>query len=136
MEKHAKQLHVRMSEEELDRARRLSDALDMTVSDLIRAFIQMTPEDVPTAPGSLIVVDRLTAFKMQREMRCWGYHYNQAVHALNAIAYYLRRDETDAGEVLEELEKVGRKLDAMDEGVTQLRTSVAEIVGHPIARLT
>ena len=133
MEKHDKQLHVRMSQEELSRARNLSGTLDMTLSGLVRALIQLSAPAISETPGSLIVIDRSTALGLRREMRRWGHHYNQAVHALNAISYYLKLEETDAGEALEELEKVARKLDAMDAGVALLRAEVAEVSRHPRA---
>jgi hypothetical protein len=133
MEKHEKQLHVRVSQEELDRARRLSDTLGMTLSDLVRVFIQVSAPSLSKSPGSVIVIDRGTALGLRREMRRWGHHYNQAVHALNAIAYYLRLEETDAAEALEELGRVGDKLDAMDSGVAMLRAEVADFASHPRA---
>ena len=133
MEKHEKQLHVRVSQEELDRARRLSDTLGMTLSDLVRVFIQVSAPSLSKTPGSVIVIDRGTALGLRREMRRWGHHYNQAVHALNAIAYYLRLEETDAAEALEELGRVGDKLDAMDSGVAMLRAEVADFASHPRA---
>ena len=148
MEKHAKQLHVRMSQEELDRARRLADTLDMTLSDLVRVLVQAPAPMVRPAslrhgklpsgelpPGILIVIDRSTAVGMRREMRRWGHHYNQAVHALNAIAYYMRLDEADATDALEELSKVSDKLNLMDAGVSKLHTAVVELTAHPIAYL-
>ncbi|MBR0404582.1 MAG: hypothetical protein IJI68_05190 [Eggerthellaceae bacterium] len=133
MEKHEKQLHVRMSQEELNRARNLSGTLDMTLSDLIRTLIQISAPAISETPGSLIVIDRSTALGLRRETRRWGHHFNQAVHALNAIAYYLRLGETDADEVLEELGKVGYKLDSMNSGVALLRAEVADLASHPRA---
>lgn len=148
MEKHAKQLHVRMSQEELDRARQLADTLGMTLSDLVRVLVQApAPMVRPVSPrhgklpsgelppSILIVIDRSTAVGMRREMRRWGHHYNQAVHALNAIAYYMRLDEADATDALEELGKVNDKLNLMDVGVSELRTAVAELTARPIAYL-
>lgn len=146
MEKHAKQLHVRMSQEELGRARQLADTLGMTLSDLVRVLVQapaamvhaQTPQHGRMPPGDLssyvlIVIDRNTAVGLRREMRRWGHHYNQAVHALNAIAYYMRLDEADATDALEELAKVNQKLESMNVGVEELRLEVAAISAHPIA---
>lgn len=148
MKKHAKQLHVRMSQDELERARQLADALGLTLSDLVRILVQapaemarpkiprhgeLPPGELP--PSSLIVVDRNTAVGLRRELRRWGYHYNQAVHALNAIAYYMRLDEADATDALEEPSKVSRKLDSMNAGVEALRSEVAAISAHPVAYL-
>lgn len=153
MEKHAKQLHIRMSHVELERTRDLAGMLGMTMSDLVRALVQapawmIRPEALrhgeapsgcrpPGDPSSstLIVMDRDTAVRLRRELRRWGHHYNQAVHALNAIAYYLRLDEADATDAIEELTKANRKLDSMNDGVAALRRDVAEISAHPIAYL-
>lgn len=38
---------------------------------------------------SCIVLDKMTMRKMSKELTRWGYHYNQAVHALNSINYYI-----------------------------------------------
>lgn len=133
METYPRRMFVRMSDDGLSQARSLAASLDMTLSELVRLLLQSARPDAGSTPGSLIVIDRSTALGLRREMRRWGHHYNQAVHALNAIAYYLRLEETDSGEALEELEKVGRKLDAMDSGVALPRGEVAEMSRHPRA---
>lgn len=84
MERHPKQIHVRMSEDEVTRAKALAKSLGMTLSDLIRTLLQLPASSVGEG-GNLVVIDRVTALKLAREMRRWGHHYNQAVHALNAI---------------------------------------------------
>lgn len=80
MERHPKQIHVRMSEDEVARAKALAKSLGMTLSDLIRTLLQMPAPSVGEG-DTLIVIDRTTAVKLSREMRRWGHHYNQAVHA-------------------------------------------------------
>ena len=57
-------------------------------------------------------------------MRRWGHHYNQAVHALKAIAYYLRANDMD---VLEELDRTSGKLAAMQPGIEALRREAEAI---------
>ena len=133
METYPTRMFVRMTPEGLAQAKALAESMDMTLSELVRMLLQAARPGV--APDSLIVVDRNTAIGLRREMRRWGHHYNQAVHALNAIAYYLRLNEMDADEVVEELGKVSQKFEAMDGGVRALRTEVAEISAHPLAFL-
>lgn len=135
MEKHGRQLHVRMSDAELDRAKRLAQASGMTTSELVRALTQMPPQGAAGGAVPLVVVDRLTAVKLMREMRRWGHHYNQAVHALNAIAYYLRLDEADAADAREVLSDVAERIEEMDGGVALLRSEVAAIAEAPRAYL-
>ncbi len=134
MERHPKQIHVRMSEDEIERAKRLAADTGMTLSDLIRVLLQM-PATSAGEGGRLIVIDRTTAAKLTREMRRWGHHYNQAVHALNAIAYYLRANDMDVPDVLEELDRASGKLAAMQPGVEALRRSVEDVAGSVIVAL-
>ena len=127
-------MHLRMSERELAAAKALAGELDMTVSDLVRVLLQLPADSVGTG-ARLVVIDRTTAAKLSREMTCWGHHYNQAVHALNAIAYYLRANEMDAPDVLEELARAERKLEEMRPAVDSLRGEVAKLSGEALAAL-
>lgn len=132
MERHPKQIHVRMSEDEVARAKALAKSLGMTLSDLIRTLLQMPAPSVGEG-DTLIVIDRTTAVKLSREMRRWGHHYNQAVHALNSIAYYLRANDMDTSDVLEELDRTSAKLAAMQPGIEALRCEVEAISERSIA---
>lgn len=132
MERHPKQIHVRMSEGETARAKALAQDLGMTLSDLIRALLQLSASSVEEG-DALIVIDRVTAVKLAREMRRWGHHYNQAVHALNAIAYYLRANDMDSSDVLEELDRTSAKLAAMQPGIEALRREAEAISQRAIA---
>ena len=109
MERRPKQMHLRMSERELAAAKELAGGLGMTTSDLVRVLLQL-PADAVSGGARLVVVDRTTAAKLSREMTRWGHHYNQAVHALNAIAYCLRANDMETSEVVEELSRAERKL--------------------------
>ena len=134
MERHPKQLHVRMSDREMESAKGLARELGMTVSDLVRVLLQLPAEEV-RGGARLVVVDRTTAARLSREMTRWGHHYNQAVHALNAIAYYLRANDMETSEVVEELSRAERKLAEMQPGVESLRRAVAELSGSVLAGL-
>ena len=134
MERCPKQMHVRMSEKELARTKKLAAALGVTVSDLIRILMQLPAESIEGG-ARLVVIDRTTAVKLSREMRRWGHHYNQAVHALNAIAYYLRANDMDSSDVIEELDRVSEKLAAMQPGVEALRADTEAILGGTMAAL-
>lgn len=134
MERHPKQIHVRMSEGEIARAKSLAADTDMTLSDLIRVLLQL-PAPFVEEGGRLVVIDRTTAAKLAREMRRWGHHYNQAVHALNAIAYYLRTNDMDTPDVLEELDRASEKLAAMQPGIELLRQGVDEVAESVVVAL-
>lgn len=137
MDRHAKQLHVRMSERELARAKALAAELDMTLSDLVRVLFQMPAAWAGGGDGGrqLVVVDRTAAMRIDGEARRWGHHYNQAVHALNRIAYYLARDEADAGDALEELGRVSMELDALMAEVGPVREQMGGLAERRLAFL-
>lgn len=82
MGRHPKQIHVRMSEDEIERAKLLAAGTGMTLSDLIRVLLQLPSSSIEEG-CRLVVIDRTTAAKLAREMRRWGHHYNQAVHTLS-----------------------------------------------------
>ena len=132
MERHPRQIHVRMSEGEVNRAKAFARSLGMTLSDLIRTLLQLPASSIEEGDG-LVVIDRTTAVKLAREMRRWEHHYNQAVHALNAIAYYLRANDMDASDVLEELDRASGKLAAMQPGIEALRREAEAISERAIA---
>lgn len=135
MESYPHRMFVRMSADGLAQAKALAASLDMSLSELVRLLLQSARPGTSMEPGALVVVDCESAAHLRREMRRWGYHYNQAVHALNAIAYYLRLDEADSADALEELVKVSRKIDAMNEGVVLLRGEMDRITERPVAHI-
>lgn len=134
MQKHPLQLHIRMSEKELSSAKRLAGACGLTLSDLVRVLLQL-PSDRIKNGGRLVVVDRTTAAKLSREMTRWGHHYNQAVHALNSIAYYLRANDMDSLDVIEELERARLKLEAMQPGIAALQEEASALSESALAFL-
>lgn len=136
MEKYPKRLYVRMSAEDLEQARRQAESLDMTISDLVRVLLSVPKSTASdSASAGVLVVDRVTAMRIDRELNRWGHHYNQAVHALNIIAYYLRLDEMDAFDVLEQLDVANGRLQAVNDGAAALRRETMLLTGRHIARI-
>jgi hypothetical protein len=79
--------------------------------------------------SDLFVIDRWGAVRIALQIRRIGYHYNQGVHALNTIAYYLKRGEADSWDVLEALEHATEKLEAVDEGVRGICVQLNSLTG-------
>ena len=71
----------------------------------------------------------LKAKRIRYLIRRLGYHYNQGVHALNAIAYYLKRDEADGRDALDALEHATEKLETVDAGVQAICGQLDSLVG-------
>ena len=76
---------------------------------------------------SHVVLDLTCANHLYRELNQWGYQQNQAAHALNRIAYYLRRGAMDTSDVLEELASVERQLERLRKRADELSVPVREM---------
>ena len=82
-------INMRLTPDEKSRAVNLVKSKNLSVSKLMRILIQLPAEcaDIDSI-HTAVIIDRDSVPKFDREMRCWDYHYNQSVHALNRIAYY------------------------------------------------
>ena len=125
MERFDKRLHIRVSESDVERAQELAGTLSITTSALVRLLLQLPAEDV--AARHHVVLDLACANRLYRELNQWGYQQNQASHALNRIAYYLKREAMDASDVLEELASVERQLGLLRERTGELANPVREV---------
>lgn len=125
MERFDKRLHVRVSEADVERAQALANALSITTSALVRLLLQLPAEDI--AARRHVVLDLTCANRLYRELNQWGYQQNQVAHALNRIAYYLRREAMDASDVLEELASVKRQLECLRKATGELAAPVREV---------
>ena len=134
MEGQSRRIFVRVSDAEYDGARDLAASMDLTVSALIRLLLQLLASSIRNVESTdaFVVLDTRAASHLAREMRRWGYHYNQSVHALNSIAYYLRLGEADATDALEALETVRERVHELDGGVRALRKEMHAVTGRVI----
>lgn len=104
----------------------------MTQTDYMRMLINLPLRMVDEGlneESDLFVIDRWGAGRIAAQIRRLGYLYNQGIHALNAIAYYLKRDEADSRDALDALEHAADKLDSVDEGVRSIREQLNSLVG-------
>lgn len=122
MTKKEPRLFVRVTDDEHDAAMALAEELGLSVSELVRILLRLPrgySDGKETRP--VLVVDAVSARKLARETRWWGYQYNQIAHALNRIAMYLRRDMCDAADALEQLQVVEEKVDKTNADIAVLR---------------
>lgn len=52
-----------------------------------------------------ILLDTGCTLRMTKEMREWGVHYNQSIHALNTVALRIRHGDRDFTDMLEAVER-------------------------------
>lgn len=125
-------LDIRISLEDKNLLKRRCDEFGMTQTDYMRMLINLPLRMVDEGmeeESDLFVIDRWGAGRIAGQIRRLGYLYNQGVHALNAIAYYLKRDEADSRDALDALEHATKKLDAVDEGVRAICAQLDSLVG-------
>ena len=107
MTDHLCRLDIRISPQDKALLRRRCDEFGMTQTDYMRMLINLPLRMVDEGmekESDLFVIDRWGAGRIAGQIRRLGYQYNQGVHALNAIAYYLKRDEADSMDALDALE--------------------------------
>ena len=127
-------IHIRASREEVEAFGRNADLLSTTKSALGRALIAMPvaiQEEALSAYGDgtsnvALVVDKEAFARLTQQIRRYGHHYNQAVHALNTVAAkrFLPPDETEAY-----MRRALAKLDSVDGAMRGVESGVRRIMG-------
>lgn len=81
-----------------------------------------------------ILFDRKALWALSRELRKWGYHYNQAVHALNTVKYLIERGR-ERSDVLEgKGPLIEEELSQVNENAARLTGELARISAEMLAR--
>ena len=125
-------VYVRLTPGEKDRALDLASRNGVTVSQLVRVLIQLPADYTAESARTAVMLDRATAGGLEREMRRWGNHYNQVVHALNRIAYYAERGSLRTDEAQRLLNVAAGNLEDLNVAVVQLREETHDICSHTI----
>lgn len=125
-------VYVRLTPGEKDRALGLASRNGLTASQFVRALIQLLADCGSEGACTAVVLDRVSAGGLEREMRHWGNHYNQAVHALNRIAYYAERGSLRTDEVQRLLALAAGNFEDLNAAVVQLREETHAICSHAL----
>ena len=124
-------MFFRVDESERERFRAWSEKLGMSQSDLFHALIQLDEVPKTDEPIRCIVLDTKTAKNLAGELKRWGYHFNQANHALNSIVYLLRLEEASEDWAMRQVDGVRFKLESLQRGVDDIRYGLADISDKP-----
>ena len=79
--------------------------------------------------ANVLVVDAKTLGALRYELVRWGRHYNQGVHALNAIAYAARKKAPGRDYFVQQIGIANEKLDAVEEGRRRLEGRLDDLEG-------
>lgn len=121
-------ISVRLTEEDFQLIEERCRAHGVSRSDYIRQLARVDTVTGDVGAGRVLVLDRTTMLAVAKEMRAWGRHYNQAVHALNVMAKYLRNAwNVDGDEVAGQLAHVRAKLDDVERGQKDIAARVDEL---------
>ena len=135
MERYPERLYVRLAREDKERAQEVAEAMCLSLSDLVRLMVRLAAADPGLAAraaseGGPIVLDTATCLRIARELRRWGYHYNQGVHALNSVAFHLRHGSRDYGDMAEALRDARAELSAVNGAAGGLCREMASLTGR------
>lgn len=135
MEWYPERLYVRLAREDKERAQEVAGAMGLSLSDLVRLMVRLAAADPGLAAraaseGGPIVLDTATCLRIERELRRWGYHYNQGVHALNSVAFHLRHGSRDYGDMAEALRDARAELSAVNGAAGGLCREMASLTGR------
>lgn len=83
------------------------------------------------AASRLILLDTECALRIARELRKWGVHYNQGIHALNTVALRIRHGDRDSTDMLEAVERAAALLEETEAAVRGMRSDMAALTGRP-----
>lgn len=124
-EKKDKFIHCRLSEEDYERFHANAEALELAPSQYLRYLVRIPVGDATRY--SVVAIDAKAMERARSELVRWGHHYNQAVHALNTIAFYVRRGGGDIAYFTEQMERASGELEAVEGGEREIRRELREI---------
>lgn len=115
---HQNIVSCRLNDEEMLLFDRLCEEAGQTRSRYLRCLIRLDAIDKPTK--NAWAIDSKSLRSCARELTKWGYHYNQAVHALNAINFALNHGRYD-------YEWIGAKFDECATGLAEVNDGRLEL---------
>ena len=124
-ERKDKFIHCRLSEEDYERFHANAEALELAPSQYLRYLVRIPVGDATRY--SVVAIDAKAMERAHSELVRWGHHYNQAVHALNTIAFSGRRGGGDIAYFTEQMERASGELEAVEGGERELRRELREI---------
>lgn len=120
----------RLDDRDFEALHENATALDVAPSTYVRYLVRI-PVSASADPNgaSVLVVDAKTLGALRYELVRWGRHYNQGVHALNAIAYAARRKAPEQDYFVQQICIANEKLDAVEEGRRRLEGRLDDLEG-------
>ena len=121
-------LSFRMAQKDYERLERRCADAGLTKSEYLRYLVRipLATEKNPRSEHA-ILVDRKAMLAMSRELTKWGYHYNQAVHAMNSINYYVARGTIDRDYISTKTEEIEVELATVNKNAERIVYELGQI---------
>ena len=121
-------LSFRLSEKDYTLLTTARESLHLSQSDYLRYLLRIPlVPDGPAPIDSYIVLDQHSLSSLARELKRWGHHYNQAVHAMNSIAMHMRNGTLDDEWYVKMLTKIDSELLQVNEGCYELGEKIEHL---------
>ena len=101
-------------------------------SQYLRFVVRMIADDAGNAGKGGVLLDGRSVRKIQREIVRWGYHYNQGMHALNAIKYQLEHGRCDYEWIGGKLDETALLLSEVEDGRKSLSSQLSQLESRAI----
>lgn len=118
-------VHCRLSEDDYNRFHANAEAMELAPSQYLRYLVRLPVGDAVGC--SVVAIDAGAMERARAELVRWGHHYNQAAHALNTIAFYVRRGGGDVAYFTEQMERANAELQAVAGGERAIEGELAAI---------
>lgn len=122
-------LSFRLAEEDFNRLSKRYASAELSKSNYLRYLICI-PVLAEKAHGRevvCVVLDRKSLRRISREPTKWGYHYNQAVHTMNSINYYIAHGKTDHDLFDGKAENIEKELRAVNKNAERIVCELASL---------
>lgn len=122
-------LSFRLAEDDyqklVERCRKAELSKSMYLRYLIR--IPIVCDEATEDSSSCVVLDKRSIRDISRELTRWGYHYNQAVHAMNSINYYVAHGKASSDILDGKAESIECALIDVNDNAQRIVYEIAEL---------
>ena len=125
-------LTCRVSDEDMRKVEAACEEAELTRSQYMRFVIRMIADDEANEARGGVLLEGKSVRRISRELVRWGYHYNQGMHALNAIKFALDHGRYDYEWISMKLDESAILLDEVEAGRKELSAQLEDLEGRAI----
>lgn len=122
-------MSFRLTESDYQRLVERCRESELSQSKYLRYLIRIPvlAEAAKDGAPDAVVIDRKSMRKISRELTRWGYHYNQAVHAMNSINYYVAHGKATSELLDAKAESIELELMSVNENAERIVYELAKL---------